>query len=429
MDIEITPSNALRGECSLQGDKSIAHRSVILASLAEGESLISNYPLSEDPKMTIECLKTLGIKIKKTTPSSIKVQGSGLLGFSQPRHILFAANSGTTMRLLMGLLSFQRFSSWIDGDPSLRRRPMNRVKIPLQKMGAKIQLTKDKFPPCFITGTHLSGIEYSLAVPSAQVKSAILIAGLGANGNTVIYDPYLTRDHTERLLKTMGAKITVTNGRVALEGRNPLYGIEIKLPGDISSGAFLIGASVIVPESEVIIRDVGINPYRTGFIEILLKMGAKISIFNKRFTLFGEPIADIKAEFSQLKGIEISGEMIVKTIDELPLLAVLGTQAKGITLVKEASELRIKESDRIKAIVKTLKAMRANIEEREDGFVVKGPTRLQGTKLNPQKDHRILMSLIVAGLVADGKTIIQDKEIMDISFPDFMEKLELLREG
>jgi 3-phosphoshikimate 1-carboxyvinyltransferase len=335
-------------------------------------------------------------------------------------------NSGTTIRLLTGLLSGQNFYSVLNGDNSIRKRPMRRVVQPLRLMGAEIWGREDgNLAPLSIKGSTLNPFQYTLPVASAQVKSALLLAGLYAPGKTVIREPLSTRDHTERMLEIMQADIKISPPEIRIKGGTELRNNDIFIPGDISSAAYFIAAASILKDSQIIIKQVGVNPNRTGLIEILKKMGTKIDILNYQIKS-NEPRADLKIEYSELKGIEIDQEDVPSLIDELPLIAVVATQAQGKTVVSGARELRVKESDRIKAIVSELKKMGADIEEKEDGFTVNGPTRLQGAVCESYNDHRIAMSLAVAALLAEGKTVIKNSECIDISFPGFEKTLQKL---
>jgi len=371
-------------------------------------------------------MQALGAEIDLGKDNFIKIKGKGLYGLQEPKDILDVGNSGTTIRLLTGLLSGQNFYSVLNGDNSIRRRPMKRVVQPLGLMGANIGGRENgQLAPLSIKGVRLNSLRYTLPVASAQVKSALLLAGLYATGETVIKEPLPTRDHTERMLEIMQADIKVFPSEIKVKGGKELKGTDIFIPGDISSAAYFIVAASILKDSQIIINQVGVNSTRTGIIEILKKMGAKIGILNYKIKS-NEPQANLKIEYSELKGIEIRKEMVPFLIDELPLIAVVATQAQGKTIVTGAKELRVKETDRIKATVNELKKMRADIEEREDGFVVKGPSKLQGAVCDSYNDHRIALSLAVAALLAEGKTIIKNSECIDISFPGFEKTLQKL---
>jgi 3-phosphoshikimate 1-carboxyvinyltransferase len=416
--------NRLKGNISVPGDKSISHRSLILGSIAQGETRIYNFLDSLDCLKTLECMQALGVKIELGKDNSVKIKGKGLYGLQEAKGVLDVGNSGTTIRLLTGLLSGQSFYSVLSGDDSIRRRPMKRVIEPLRLMGADIWGRKDgQFAPLSVRGNKLNPLHYTLPVASAQVKTALLLAGLYTIGETVVKEPLPTRDHTERMLEIMRADIKISPPEIKVMGGKELRGTDIFIPGDISSAAYFIAAASILKDSQIIIKQVGINPTRTGIIEILKKMGAKIDILNYQ-KKSNEPQADLMIEYSKLKGVEIEKENVPFLIDELPLIAVMATQAQGKTVVSGAKELRVKETDRIKAIVSELKKMGADIKEREDGFTVNGPTKLQGAVCKSYNDHRIVMSLAVAALLAKGKTVIKNSECIDISFPGFEKILQ-----
>jgi 3-phosphoshikimate 1-carboxyvinyltransferase len=371
-------------------------------------------------------MQALGVKIELDEKNSVNIKGKGLYGLREAKGILDVGNSGTTIRLLTGLLSGQNFYSVLNGDTSIRKRPMKRVVQPLRLMGADIWGREDgHFAPLSIKGSKLNPFQYTLPVASAQVKSALLLAGLYATGETVIRESLSTRNHTERMLEIMRADIKISPPEIKIKGGTELRSTDIFIPGDISSAAYFIAAASILRDSQIIIKQVGVNPTRTGIIEILKKMGTKIDILNYQIKS-NEPQADLMIEYSKLKGVEIKKENVPFLIDELPLIAVVATQAQGKTVVNGARELRVKETDRIKAIVSELKKMGADIEEREDGFTVNGPTRLQGAVCESYNDHRIAMSLAVAALLAEGKTVIKNSECIDISFPGFEKTLQEL---
>jgi len=426
VELVLEKVNQLKGNIFVPGDKSISHRSLILGSIAQGETRVYNLLNSLDCLRTLDCMQALGVKIELDVDNSVNIKGKGLYGLQEPKDILDVGNSGTTVRLLTGLLSGQNFYSVLNGDNSIRKRPMKRVAQPLRLMGADIWGREDgHFAPLSIRGSKLNPFQYTLPVASAQVKSALLLAGLYATGETVIREPLSTRDHTERMLEIMQADIKISPPEIKIKGGTELRSTDIFIPGDISSAAYFIAAASILRDSQIIIKQVGVNPTRTGIIEILKKMGTKIDILDYQIKS-NEPRADLKIEYSELKGIEIKEEMVPLLIDELPLIAVVATQAHGKTLVSGARELRVKESDRIKAIVSQLKKMGADIEEEEDGFTVNGPIRLQGAVCESYNDHRIAMSLAVAALLAEGKTVIRNSECIDISFPGFEKTLRKL---
>lgn len=426
MELVIEKIKKLKGNISVPGDKSISHRSLILGSIAQGGTRIYNFLNSLDCLKTLECMQALGAEIELDKDNSVKIKGKGLYGLQEPKDILDVGNSGTTIRLLTGLLSGQNFYSVLSGDVSIRKRPMKRVTQPLRLMGADIWGRKDgQFAPLSVSGNKLNPLHYTLPVASAQVKTALLLAGLYTAGETVIKEPLPTRDHTERMLEIMQADIRNSPLEIKIKGGKQLKGTDIFIPGDISSAAYFIAAASILRGSQIIIKHVGVNPTRTGIIEILNKMGAKIDILNYQIKS-NEPQANLKIEYSELKGMEIKEEMMPFLIDELPLIAVVATQAQGKMVVSGARELRVKETDRIKAIVSELKKMGADIEEKEDGFIVTGPSRLKGAVCESYNDHRIAMSLAVAALLAEGKTVIKNSECINISFPGFEKTLQKL---
>ena len=426
MELVLEKVNKLKGNIFVPGDKSISHRSLILGSISQGETRVYNLLNSLDCLRTLECMQALGVKIELDENNSVNIKGKGLYGLQEAKGILDVGNSGTTIRLLTGLLSGQNFYSVLNGDNSIRKRPMKRVVQPLWLMVADIWGREDgHFAPLSIKGRKLNPFQYTLPVASAQVKSALLLAGLYAIGETVIREPLSTRDHTERMLEIMRADIKISPPEIKIKGGTELRSTDIFIPGDISSAAYFIAAASILRDSQIIIKQVGVNPTRTGVIEILKKMGTKIDILNYQIKS-NEPQADLMIEYSKLKGVEIKKENVPFLIDELPLIAVVATQAQGKTVVNGARELRVKETDRIKAIVSELKKMGADIEERKDGFTVNGPTRLQGAVCESYNDHRIAMSLAVAALLAEGKTVIKNSECIDISFPGFEKTLQKL---
>ena len=426
MELVLEKVNQLKGNIFVPGDKSISHRSLILGSIAQGETRVYNLLNSLDCLSTLECMRALGVEINRGGNNSLKIEGKGLYGLEEPKDILDVGNSGTTIRLLAGLLSGQDFYSVLNGDASIRKRPMKRVVEPLRLMGADIWGRKNgQFAPLSVRGNKLNPLHYTLPVASAQVKSALLLAGLYATGETVIREPLSTRDHTERMLEIMQADLKISHPEIKVMGGKELRGTDIFIPGDISSAAYFIAAASILEDSQITIRQVGVNPTRTGIIEILKKMKAKIETLNYQVKS-NEPQADLKIEYSKLKGVEIKKKNIPFLIDELPLIAVVATQAQGKTVVSGARELRVKETDRIKAIVNELKKMGADIEEKKDGFIVTGPSRLKGAVCESYNDHRIAMSLAVVALLTEGKTVIKNSECIDISFPGFEKTLQKL---
>lgn len=405
----------LKGEVIIPSDKSISHRAVMFSSIAKGGSTIKNFSQGADCISTLEVFKALGIKADFKDEQTLIIDSKN--GIITPDKELYCGNSGTTMRLISGILAGQNFDSVLTGDESLSKRPMGRVIDPLKLMGAQIN-SKDKKAPLRIKGTHLHGIDYVSVLASAQVKSCILLAGLHAEGKTSFTEPYISRNHTERMLEDMGAKILCQNNTTTIE-KSTLESKSINICGDISSAAFFIVAALIVPGSEIILKNVGLNPTRTGILSLIKSMGANLEILDKKI-VSNEEVGDINIKYSQLKACTIKGDIIPKLIDELPIIAILATQAEGTTIVKDAGDLRNKESDRIKAIVCELKKIGANIEETEDGFIVHGKTNLKGgAEVQTYHDHRLAMSLYVAGLICDNEILINGFEWVNISFPEF----------
>lgn len=425
----ITSPVQLTGEIAVPGDKSISHRALILNSLAAGNSTISNLSPGKDCLSTINCLKALGVRFEKREgkPLNLSIHGVGNTGLTEAQNILNAGNSATTMRLLSGVLAAQPFLSIITGDASLCSRPMKRLIEPLRLMGAEIYgRGDDSFAPLVIKGKKIRGITYSLPIPSAQIKSAILLAGLFAKGNTTIKEPQPSRDHTERMLKQMGVKIEGDNGHIFLTpSTTPLNPVSISVAGDISSAAYWLVAGATHPNAKIKITNCGVNPTRTGIIDALLAMGAKLKIENQRLE-GNEPIADLYIESSQLKATEISGDIIPRLIDEIPVLAVAACAARGNTTIKGAGELRVKESDRIMSTARELSRLGAKIKESTDGMIIYGGSSLIGTEVKSHSDHRLAMSLAIAGLAAKGETVIHSAQAAEISYPAFWKDLERL---
>ena len=420
--LSITPTKRLKGILDVPGDKSISHRALMLGSLADGVCEVRDFLPGGDCLATMGCMRSLGIDILEESPTSLQIFGKGLHGLKGCKEALDCVRSGTTMRMLAGLLAGQEFDTVLGGDVQLLRRPMNRVAQPLKEMGAKITTT-DGHGPLSIHGTKLRGMQHTLPIASAQVKSAILLAGLYAQGQTRVVSPGSSRDHTERMLTEMGVHLDTDQLSVCIQPAASLSPFSIQIPGDLSSAAFIMAACVLVNESDVLIRNVGTNPTRTGLLNVLKDMGASITLENERFA-GNEPAADLLVKSSSLKGSQVSGDTVVRMIDEFPLLAVLATQAEGTTTVIDASELRVKETDRILTITTELKKMGARIESLPDGFIVEGPTRLHGANLDSHGDHRLAMSLAVAGMVADGEVNIQSAECISDSFPGFIERMK-----
>lgn len=408
----------LFGTCSVPGDKSISHRAALIASLAEGTTQVFNYSWGADCLQTLQCLERLGVAIEKTD-RCIRISGRGLDGLQEPGEVLDAGNSGTTMRLLLGLITGQDLFAVLTGDKSLCQRPMGRVITPLAMMGAQIWgRSGNKYAPLAIKGVRqVRPIEYRLPVPSAQVKSALLLAGLKASGTTTIIQPIPSRDHTEKMLQVFGASLRAAGNVIHLEGNKKLRGCSVQVPGDISAAAFLIVAATLVKGSEILIRSVGINPTRTGILDVLEMMGAEIEIQDVR-SWNNEPVADLLVRSAELKGTVIKGELLPRVLDEIPVLAVAAAAAHGETVIGDAGELRVKETDRLQAITTELQKMKVVIKEKPDGLRIRGG-QLQGAQVSSWGDHRIAMALAVAGLIAKGETLVDDAGCVDVSFPTF----------
>ena len=418
----------LEGEILLPGDKSISHRAVILNSLAKGRARIGNFAPGADCLSTVRCLKALGAKIVREgtrESSTLLVSGTGEDGLKEASNVLDARNSATTMRLLGGLLASRPFLSVITGDVSLRNRPMGRLIQPLRLMGADVWgRGQDSFAPLVIRGKELRGIDFALPVPSAQIKSAILLAGLFARGATVIHQQVASRDHTERMLTRMGVSLESKEDSISLLPlTGPLQALSLRVPGDISSAAYFLVAAAIHPDARIVVRDCGINPTRTGIIDALLAMGARLKIDVEHLEA-GEPSANIVVESSELKGIEVGGDIIPRLIDEIPVLAVAGCIASGKTVIRDAGELRVKESDRIATVVNELSRLGAQIEPLPDGMIIYGGRLLSGAEVDSHFDHRLAMSLAVTGLIAKKETIINHAQVAQVSYPAFWQTLQ-----
>jgi 3-phosphoshikimate 1-carboxyvinyltransferase len=424
-----TSGLALQGRLKVPGDKSISHRALMFGAIAQGETRIQGLLLGEDPRSTAHCLRAMGATISELNSQEVVVQGVGNGNLQEPTVVLDAGNSGTTVRLMLGLLASHadRFFV-ISGDESLRSRPMSRVVRPLIQMGAQIWGRQNNSrAPLALQGQSLYPIEYCSPIASAQVKSCILLAGLMTEGKTSVIEPALSRDHSERMLAAFGANITTDPEMklVTIEGKPTLQGRTVVVPGDISSAAFWLVAAIIVPGSELVIENVGINPTRTGILEALERMEADISIEDQQ-VIAGEPVANLRVRSSQLKGAEISGDLIPRLIDEIPILAVAAVFAQGTTLIKDAEELRVKESDRIAVMASQLSKMGATVTEHPDGLEITGQGQLTGTEIEAYNDHRIAMSCAIAALNAKGKTTINGAQAAAISYPNFVENLQQL---
>jgi len=413
----------LRGELTVPGDKSISHRAVIFASVAEGESRVFNLCGGEDNLRTVRAFKDLGVRIWHES-GVLGIDGKGWDGLRQPGNVIDCGNSGTTMRLLSGVLAGRPFVTVLDGDGSLRQRPMRRIIDPLGRMGAQILSHNGRgVAPLEIHGGRLRGIVYVSPVASAQVKSAVLLAGLQAKGVTVVREPQQSRDHTEIMARSFGAEMELECRSVSLHGPQRLSARDVHVPGDLSSAALFLVAAASIPGSDILIRGVGCNPTRSGVIDILKRMGASIELQPKQGGA-GEAVADVRIMGGTLRGVEIGADMVPRTIDEYPVLAVAAALAEGVTTVSGAKELRYKESDRIAAMTKELAKLGVQVEEREDGMKIEGRRRLQGAQVKTCGDHRVAMALAVAGLSADGGVEIDDSDCVDISFPGFFDLLE-----
>jgi 3-phosphoshikimate 1-carboxyvinyltransferase len=421
MRLRVRPCQFLHGTTSVPGDKSISHRALLLGAIAQGGSTVRNWLPAADCQATLNAVRALGVVVEQPSPTELLVHGVGLRGVNPASTPIDCQGSGTTMRLLAGILAGQPFTSTLDGHAGLRRRPMGRVAIPLREMGAQIE-TRQGCPPLIITGGRLRGIDYHLPVASAQVKSAILLAGLYAEGQTVVRQPGPARDHTERMLKAQGVDLQVQDNIITLSPNSPQPPApsSLTIPADFSSAAFPLVAALLVSSSNLVLKGIGINPTRTGLLDVLRHMGAEIVELNTSES-GGESVADLMLRSSGLQGIEVSGETVVRMIDEFPIFAVAATHAQGETLVRDARELRVKETDRIAAIVAELRALGASIDERDDGFIVQGPTRLHGALVQSHGDHRLAMAMIVAGLIADGETVVEGIDVIADSFPGFVD--------
>ena len=419
--LTVRPVGPLRLRTRVPGDKSISHRALLLSALADGVSEISGFLPGGDCLATLDCLRKLGIVVEMHGPTTLTVHGHGHRGLQAPAAALDCVRSGTTMRLLAGILAGQAFVSRLVGDPQLLRRPMRRVVDPLRQMGAEIMDT-DGHAPLTIQGRRLHGCQHVLSIPSAQVKSALLLAGLYADGPTTVHQPGPARDHTERMLAAMGAAVETTGLSVTLFPSPSLRPLSLDVPGDLSSAAFPLVAAALIPDSVLTTGYVGVNPTRTGLLDTLRVMGGDVQVVNRK-DVGNEPVADVTVRGSALAGVEVCGDIVVRMIDELPVFAVAATQAQGTTVVRDAAELRIKESDRIASLVSELRLLGASIEPLADGFVVQGPTPLHAAAVDSHGDHRLAMAWAVAGLIADGPVVIENAEWIPDSFPGFVELL------
>lgn len=416
----------LRGSFELIGDKSISHRAIMFSSISKGYNKISNFLMGQDCLSTISCFRKMGVDID-IKEKDVFVKGNGLRGLKKPLDILDVGNSGTTIRLIMGILAGNKFDTTLVGDESIGKRPMKRVTYPLRLMGCEIEGKEDaNFTPIKIHGGNLNGIDYKMPVASAQVKSAIILAGLYANNKTTIHEKIRSRNHTETMLNSFGANINVEGLKIDINPVEELFSQDIYVPGDISSAAFIIVGALITKGSEVIIKNVGLNETRTGIIDVVKNMNGNIEIINKNL-VNGEIVGDLLVRFSpDLTSTTIDKEIIPRLIDEIPIIALLATQAEGTTIIKDAHELKVKESNRIKAVVDNLKQMGADIEEIEDGMVINGKCNLQGAHIKTFNDHRIAMTFSIADLICDGEVCLDNKFCIDISFPGYFDLLNQL---
>lgn len=418
--------NTLKGEITVPGDKSISHRAIMLGSLAEGTTEVTNFLQGADCLSTIDCFQKMGVVVENKG-TVVTIKGNGLHGLKKPDSILDVGNSGTTTRLMTGILAAQNFQVTVNGDASIQKRPMGRIITPLSQMGADIiSLNHNNCAPLQITGKPLKGIHYQSPVASAQIKSSILLAGLYADGETAVTEPYVSRNHTELMFDYFGIDIKTNGTTATVLPAHKLTAQKVIVPGDISSAAFFIVAGLIVPNSEIVIKNVGINPTRNGILQVCKNMGADISLENVQDRT-GEPIGDLVVRSSTLNGTTIGGSVIPALIDELPVIALLACFANGQTIIKDAQELKVKESNRIDIMVKNLTAMGADVAATDDGMIITGGKPLHGTVINSHLDHRIAMTFAVAGLVADGETTIEGAECVNISYPAFYKDLKNLQ--
>ncbi|BDH61396.1 3-phosphoshikimate 1-carboxyvinyltransferase [Lysinibacillus sp. PLM2] len=416
---------SLKGSITVPGDKSISHRSVMFGAIAEGKTTVSGFLLGEDCLSTIDCFRKLGVEIK-IDDTNVTINSAGIDAWEEPKEVLYTGNSGTTTRLMLGILSGTNLHTVMTGDSSIGKRPMRRVADPLRLMGAQISGRENgQYTPLAIQGTQLKAIDYTMPVASAQVKSAILLAGLRAEGITIVREKEVSRDHTERMLKQFGGNIQVDNGVISLEGGQKLTGTHVSVPGDISSAAFFLVAGAIVPNSEITMHNVGVNPTRAGIIEVLKEMGADLTIKIEDENA-AEPTATLTVKTSSLKATTIEGDIIPRLIDEIPILALLATQAEGTTVIRNAEELKVKETDRIVAVVDELKKLGAKIEATDDGMIIHGPSKLTGASLKSYGDHRIGMMGAIGALITESPVEIDDVDCIAVSYPTFFLHLENL---
>ena len=419
-----TDIQSLRGEIAVPGDKSVSHRSIMFGALAEGETVITNFLPGADCLSTIACFRKMGVSIEQDG-KQVRVIGKGFNGLIEPNEVLDVGNSGTTMRLMLGILAGQNFSAVLAGDQSIAKRTMTRVVKPLREMGAVIDgRNNGEFAPLHIRGGSIEPLSYVLPVASAQVKSAILLAGLQADGETVVIEPEETRDHTERMILQFGGQVVKEGNAIKIQGHQVFKGTKVKVPGDISSAAFFMVAAAITEDSEVVLKNVGLNPTRTGIIEVMQNMGADLTV--KELPSNGEPVGDIIVRSSKLRGTTIGGNLIPRLIDELPIIALLATKAEGTTIIQDAAELKVKETNRIDTVAHELSVLGANVTPTDDGLIIQGGTQLHGGNVTSHGDHRIGMMLAVASLIAKGNVELHDPSAVDVSYPEFFDHLEQL---
>jgi 3-phosphoshikimate 1-carboxyvinyltransferase len=422
----VAPAVSLRGAVAVPGDKSISHRAVLIGAICEGETIVRGFGRSEDTESTVRAVRSLGVEVVEEAPDVLRIAGAGLRGLRAPDGPIECGNAGTLVRLLAGILAGQTWQQFeLHGDESLSARPMGRIAEPLTQMGAGVE-TADGHLPLAIEGRRLRGIRYELPVASAQVKSCVLLAGLYADGETMVVEPIATRDHTERMLRAAGAQVRVAPGRITVRPAERLQLGEVEVPGDISSAAPLVLAATLLPGSELIVSGVGVNPTRIGFLDVLERMGARISIFNRR-TVAGEPVADLSVAHAELVATEIAPEEVPRLVDELPLFVLAASMAHGDSRVRGAEELRAKETDRIAAVADGLRAVGAHVSATRDGFRIRGvPTRPRGGRMSSAGDHRVAMLAAVCGLASRDGVEIEGAEAVAISFPGFFDLIDSL---
>ncbi|WP_010095903.1 3-phosphoshikimate 1-carboxyvinyltransferase [Ornithinibacillus scapharcae] len=420
--IEIKGRIQIKGSVEVPGDKSISHRAIMLGSISHGTTKIDNFLEGEDCLRTVNAFRLMGVPITMSG-SQVWIEGKGIQALKEPHEPIYFGNSGTTARLMLGLLASIPFSTFVYGDESLTNRPMDRVLLPLKEMGLQyIGRKNSSFLPLALKGGDLKGITYKMNVKSAQVKSAILLAGLFAQNKTKVIEDVKTRNHTENMLQAFGANIIVDGNEITIDSTQTLTAKDVFIPGDISSAAFLMAAAAIVPNSELTLKNIGLNPTRSGIIEVLIQMGANLFFSNEKI-IGGEPIGDVHITYSPLTAVTIEGEMIPRLIDEIPIIALLATQAEGTTVIKNAEELRLKETDRIEAVVDVISRLGGKIEAREDGMIIEGKTPLQGASVITYHDHRIAMMSVIASLITQGNVETDDLSSISISYPNFLEDL------